>query len=439
MMRVAGARVFNWAAIVAVCLVIAGCSTHRCPVCNPETRDKIPPDKIIGGEYFCGDDYKTSIGKLQETIRHESSVDVLLLSGGGSRGSFGAGILYGWDSEPFDMVTGISTGSILATWAYLGRDHKSNPYEVMKASYNGGVTNKEIRKRRWLFPFVDSMYSLGPLEDLLEKVIPDEMILEVGRIYDETGRQLWIGSTNLETGQFCHWNLGERALAARQAKGVDDVEYQRIIDKYRRLIIASSANPTVFQSVEIEGFTHVDGGVSETIYVERLDFIAKEVARLRKDEIDAINARNRTAADEGSEEEREKPDLKPLNVYAIVNGRLISSQKCAKDDVYSLATRSINLLSKSATRGNLDRIKVTVDDGFTGIEPEYRDWNYHTGWIRYDKILSPPDSFEPKKMAELFDHGLEWIAERRWCEGVPSMLNSEKNCGLPRAGRKSCK
>lgn len=51
----------------------------------------------------------------------------LALSGGGSSGAFGAGILNGWSKAgtrpDFKVVTGISTGALIAPFAFLGRDH----------------------------------------------------------------------------------------------------------------------------------------------------------------------------------------------------------------------------------------------------------------------------------------------------------------------------
>ena len=48
----------------------------------------------------------------------------LALSGGGSNGAYGAGLLVGWTASgkrpEFTMVTGISTGSLIAPFAFLG-------------------------------------------------------------------------------------------------------------------------------------------------------------------------------------------------------------------------------------------------------------------------------------------------------------------------------
>ena len=57
------------------------------------------------------------------------------MSGGGSAGAFGAGILNGWTKEGsrprFKVVTGVSTGSLIAPFAFLGPDYD----DELKESY----------------------------------------------------------------------------------------------------------------------------------------------------------------------------------------------------------------------------------------------------------------------------------------------------------------
>jgi hypothetical protein len=51
------------------------------------------------------------------------SVDLLALSGGGDKGAFGSGLLNGWTAAgnrpTFKAVTGISTGALIAPFAFL--------------------------------------------------------------------------------------------------------------------------------------------------------------------------------------------------------------------------------------------------------------------------------------------------------------------------------
>lgn len=58
--------------------------------------------------------------------RHPRCARLLSISGGGSDGAFGAGLLNGWSDTrnrpQFKMVTGVSTGALIAPLAFLGSD-----------------------------------------------------------------------------------------------------------------------------------------------------------------------------------------------------------------------------------------------------------------------------------------------------------------------------
>ena len=59
--------------------------------------------------------------------------DILTLTGGGSRGAFGTGLLLGWTDKgeipKFDIITGISTGAVMAPFIFLGEE------ELKKVEY----------------------------------------------------------------------------------------------------------------------------------------------------------------------------------------------------------------------------------------------------------------------------------------------------------------
>src|SRR5437868_1533372 len=71
----------------------------------------------------------SSVRKALEAraVAEPQNMDMLILSGGGSHGAWGAGVLRGWRDNPdnprpkkFQVVTGVSTGALLATYAFLG-------------------------------------------------------------------------------------------------------------------------------------------------------------------------------------------------------------------------------------------------------------------------------------------------------------------------------
>ena len=69
-------------------------------------------------------------GRTASTGEPTTEPSVLILSGGGAWGAYGAGLLQGWSQQTdlnntrptFDVVTGVSTGAMQATFAFLGRD-----------------------------------------------------------------------------------------------------------------------------------------------------------------------------------------------------------------------------------------------------------------------------------------------------------------------------
>jgi len=74
-----------------------------------------------------GDDevgFQALVRSLEQAFAGKDELNMLLLSGGGSRGAWGAGVLNGWSQNPkgnvgrcplFNGVTGVSTGAVQAT------------------------------------------------------------------------------------------------------------------------------------------------------------------------------------------------------------------------------------------------------------------------------------------------------------------------------------
>ena len=114
-------------------ILLSGCATR--PPALPEAyADRLPWGAIDlniekSGKYTLRGSLGSALikkandhGNSNETV----PFNVLTLSGGGTRGAFGAGLLSGWtdsgDIPEFDIVTGVSTGAVMATFAFLGGD-----------------------------------------------------------------------------------------------------------------------------------------------------------------------------------------------------------------------------------------------------------------------------------------------------------------------------
>ena len=88
----------------------------------------------------------------------------LAISGGGDNGAFGAGLLNGWtvagDRPEFKVVTGVSTGALIAPLAFLGPDYDPE----LKRAYTT-ISKKNIYEERGFLSalFDDGLADSRPL------------------------------------------------------------------------------------------------------------------------------------------------------------------------------------------------------------------------------------------------------------------------------------
>ncbi len=200
--------------------VMAGCVT---------TRTTLPPElihdsKVLGmtgvrtwafeHSPIFEEDFTASVKQAQRyssTGHNDASghFNILALSGGGANGAFGAGILYGWSAAgtrpAFKIVTGISTGALIAPFAFLGADYD----QVLKQVYTSVATKDIVKFRSFTFTRrgIDSLADSLPLQGLLEKYVTDDVIRSVALAH-QTGRRLYIGTTDLDAGRLVIWNMG---------------------------------------------------------------------------------------------------------------------------------------------------------------------------------------------------------------------------------------
>src|SRR5260221_1331570 len=122
----------------------------------------------------------------------------LSISGGGSNGAFGAGVLFGWTAAgtrpEFTIVTGISTGSLIAPFAFLGK-----PYDDrLKEAYTT-ISGKDIYTKKGIFRIIGSESAADntPLRKLVASYVTDQMLVDIVR-ENNRGRRLLIGTTNID-------------------------------------------------------------------------------------------------------------------------------------------------------------------------------------------------------------------------------------------------
>jgi hypothetical protein len=196
-----------------------------------------------------------------------SDINILILSGGGSGGAFGAGLLNGWKAQgtlpEFDIVTSISTGAIMASFAFIGGERIIQLENIFRH-----LTSSDLYTQSWFRIFNGAtLNDATPLKTLLKNGIDEQFLAEIAREYNK-GRRLYIGTTNIDTGQLVVWDMGAIAASNHPDK----------LQHYRDIIYASCAAPILFPpqffEVEIEGKVyaqmHVDGGVYANAFLADL-------------------------------------------------------------------------------------------------------------------------------------------------------------------------
>ncbi len=251
--------------VIVLCLLFTGCTT-RPPALPAAHANKLPWGAIDldinkHGAFTIRDSLGTPLSNKAHQHRKNNQnheFNILTLSGGGTRGAYGAGILSGWtdrgDIPEFDIVTGVSTGAVMATFVFLGGDE----LDKVKRFYTTLYTD-DIYTNSWL-SFFGSAYLMNPqpLKEIFARNFNEELLNKVAAEHAK-GRRLYIGSTNIDTGQLIVWDMGAIAASDRADK------YQRFAD----IIYASSALPIFlppqYISVDIGDKTyyqmHVDGGI----------------------------------------------------------------------------------------------------------------------------------------------------------------------------------
>jgi predicted acylesterase/phospholipase RssA len=188
------------------------------------------------------------------------TLDLLVISGGGDWGAFGAGVLKGWGrvagdlARPqFDVVTGVSTGALIAPFAFLGDDESIE--RIVQLYRHPQADWTKSRGLVFFWPSNPSFYALPGLEREMRKTL-DRGMLERIAAEDATGRALIVNTTNVDFGDMHAWNVIAEAKAAVASNDADRVH---------RILLASAGIPEVFPAQEIGGSLYVDGAITGNI------------------------------------------------------------------------------------------------------------------------------------------------------------------------------
>jgi hypothetical protein len=191
---------------------------------------------------------------------------LLSLSGGGDNGAFGAGLLVGWAAHggrpSFKLVTGVSTGALIAPFAFLGSEYDAGLTDVYT-----NIDQSKVFEKRFITAALtdDAMGDTAPLYATISRYVDERMMAKIADEY-EKGRLLVIQTTDLDAGHPVLWNIGAIAKSG----------HPEALSLIRHIMLASASIPAAFPpvmfDVEARGALyqemHVDGGaVSQAFLV----------------------------------------------------------------------------------------------------------------------------------------------------------------------------
>ncbi|MBC7895590.1 MAG: patatin-like phospholipase family protein [Cytophagaceae bacterium] len=270
MRRLLRSLVRSSAPVVAVALTEACAAISRPPTTIPALQAERVTSRAA--ELVTTD---TVIARLVRRVqrRGDRTIDILMLSGGGQHGAYGAGFLRGWGTRPegkmptFDLVTGVSAGGLQSPLAFLGTP---SSLDTLSMLFREAVerTKPSIDWLFWLRK-TGGVVSTGKLERTIGQVFDSTMIRRLQREL-ANDRQLVIGTTDGDLGIARTWDL-RHVLDQPQGDA-----------RARLLMKATSAIPGIFPPVVIDGHVHFDGGiVSNVMPVLDLDAFRRLGERLR--------------------------------------------------------------------------------------------------------------------------------------------------------------
>jgi len=256
--------------------------------------------------------------------------DYLAISGGGDNGAYGAGFLNGWTAAgtrpEFKVVTGVSTGALIAPFAFLG-----SKYDFVLERVYTTSSQQDIFKKRGLIKGVtsDAMADSGPLAALIASYATRDLLDEIAAEYAK-GRILLVGTANLDSLEPVVWNM--TAIAASKDP--------HALELFRSILLASASIPAAFPpvmiDVTVDGTTyqemHVDGGTMAQVFFYPP---SADLGQLRAVE------RRRT-------------------LYVIRNARLDPDWASVERRTMTIATRAIASLTRTQGIGDLYRIYATT-------------------------------------------------------------------------------
>ena len=395
----------------ATCLVLASCASVPRREAPPSARNSTPvgfPQDIRLVTTDVNRFTQRAPAFLKGVLKagNGGTVSVLALSGGGSEGAFGAGALVGLSRfgklPPFQLVTGVSAGALIAPFAFLGPSWDPKLEDIFTRDLS------HLMNGSLFWRIVDRLFSpLGkghhaPLYKLVDEIASPELVEAVAR-ESASGRELVVATTDLDTQETVIWNMS--AIAEQGG--------ERARSLFRDVLLASASLPGIYPPVLIKvrqgdkdyEELHVDGGVTTPVFVFPL------VAAIAPAEL---------------------PKLNGVHLYMIVNGQLATLPTTTPVKTLDVMGRSFSAQLTYRTReAIINTVQMARQLGM----------RFEVTYIPVDYPVTSFVNFKPKYTRALFNygarcaqHGLLWLtpqeAVRRNSEPLLPNASGQPQCPI---------
>ncbi|QDU72467.1 patatin-like phospholipase family protein [Mucisphaera calidilacus] len=328
-------------------------------------------------------------------------LDLLTISGGGDHGAFGSALLDAWGDVPpgttgiiprpeFDIVSGISTGSLIACSVFAGSDEA---YELCARTYQEATPDwVSGRGLSGLLPSSDALVDTTILEEEIYKQLSDELIRQIAEGRADH-RLMVVGSADLDLARMRMWDVGRIAQQA-----VDTGDY----DTFREIVMSSASIPIAFPPKIIDDALYVDGGVIGNLLGGRDPIWFLRLVRMWK-------ARH-----------PDQPCPK-IRIWALVNNKERLEPRYTELRWPDIAARSISAALHAGTMQTLQQLWLMSEltREREGVEIEYR-------WTAIPQDTYLPDAYDmfaPSTLETLSALGARMAGDPNTWQTLPPALD----------------
>jgi predicted acylesterase/phospholipase RssA len=372
------ARALRWTWVVWGLSALLGCALPRRDAPPALFSAAAPVDFSVEVRFLSTDRASVEAKSAAALRRLKASskngrLQALVLSGGGAGGAFGAGALIGLsrrhERPQYDVVTGVSTGALIAPYAFLGSEWDP---QLSEAFTSGQAEPISVRGLLTL-PLGASRRSAA-LAALVDHYVTRDLIEAVAR-EARRGRLLWVATTDLDREETVIWDLG--AIAMRGGEPARTL--------FRDVVVASASIPGVFKPVLIHvqqggrlyDEMHVDGSASTSL------FIAPAAAYF-------------ALLDQHS--------LEGAQVYVLINGQIIDAPATTPFKLRPIVARTFSVALKHMSRAEVVAVNQFAEKYRMAVRTTYLPFDYP----RYSLT-----DFRASTMRPLFEYGAQCAQDAR--------------------------